>query len=98
MTQEAAFPQPMAGCYRLVILKRRRRGEKGERDFTTCLLELCHPYSPMVKAETGVTTNMIKYVIIYLYYYIIIFFVELYIYILPYMTIYDQQSWLDIMG
>jgi hypothetical protein len=86
MTQEAAFPQPMAGCYRLVILKRRRRGEKGERDFTTCLLELCHPYSPMVKAETGVTTNMIKYVIIYLYYYIIIFFVELYIYI----AIYDH--------
>jgi len=38
MTQEAAFPQPMAGCYRLVILKRRRRGEKGERDFTTCFL------------------------------------------------------------
>ena len=68
----------------------------------------------MAKAENGVTTNMINYAIIYyhilLYHNIIcriiyIYIHNIYIYVLPYMTIYDQQSWSvflvfhgDIMG
>lgn len=44
--------------------------------------ELCHPYSPMVKAENGVTTNMIKYVIIYYYIIIFIYYIIISIYII----------------